>query len=222
MNLPRVHFLDSSVQMPASLVLPVRCVLFELSEARVLLGPGTRLRREQLEQVGPVTDIVATSLTHASGVKQAAEVFPDARRWGPVGIREKYPELTWHGVLGEDPWPHERELSHHRLHGQPKLNESVFLHHASKTLYVSDLAFNITEPRGLAAAILFRLFGTYRRFAVSRIFLRYCEDRAALARSVQELIALDFEHVIPAHGEPALNNGKARLEAALKERSLLR
>ncbi|MBU8894750.1 hypothetical protein KRR26_04000 [Corallococcus sp. M34] len=201
--------------------LPVRSVVFELEQGRVLLSPGTQLTPEQLKDAGPVTDIVAPCLPHTAGMKAAAAAHPNARLWGPVGIREKHPDLKFHGLLGVDPWPYERELPILPLPGMPKLNETAFLHRASKALYLTDMVFNIAKPKGLLAWMFFLTFGTYRRFAVSKLFLRFATDRAALEAAVAKLVEMDFEHVVPSHGEPVMNEGKPRLLAALRERRLI-
>jgi len=220
MPLPRTRFIEAVLRSPL-MQLPVRTVVFELDEARVLYSPASTLTAEQLREAGPVTDIVAPSLMHTAGMKAAAQAHPGARLWGPVGIREKHPELPWHGILGVDPWPFERELALLPLPGMPKLNECLFLHHASKALYVTDMVFNVTEPKGLATGLFFRMFGTYRRFAVSRLFLRFAKDRPALEAAVARVAGLDFLHVVPSHGEPVLEEGKGRLLAAFRERRLL-
>ncbi|MCY1044762.1 hypothetical protein OV208_25835 [Corallococcus sp. bb12-1] len=220
MSLPKTHFLDCTLVSPL-MHLPVRTAVFELEQARVMLSPGSKLTAGQLQEAGPVTDIVAPSLMHTAGMKAAAQAHPNARLWGPLGAREKHPELSWHGILGETPWPFESELGLLPIPGMPKMNESAFLHRPSKALYLTDMVFNIKEPRGLAAWMFFGMFGTYKRFAVSKLFLRFAKDRAAFDAAIATLAGLDFEHVIPSHGEAMLNEGKPRLLAAFRERGLI-
>ena len=121
---------------------------------------------------------------HTAGMKAAAAAHPSARLWGPAGVREKHPELTWHGILGVDPWPFESELALLPIPGMPKVNESAFLHHASKALYLTDLVFNVTDPKGLAAWMFYSTFGIYRRFGVSKLFLRLAKDRSAFEAAI--------------------------------------
>lgn len=220
MTLPRTRFLDCTLRSPL-LQIPVRSAVFELDEARVFLSPGSKLTAEQLRDAGPVTDIVAPSLMHTAGMKAAAAAHPNARLWGPVGIREKVPELTWSGILGVDPWPYESELALVPIPGMPKVNESVFLHRDSEALHVTDLAFNVTQPKGLASPLFFLMFGTFRRFAVSRLFLSFSKDRRALEATIAKIMTLDFKHVVPSHGDAVMNDGKPRLHAAFRERGLI-
>ncbi|WP_257458406.1 hypothetical protein [Archangium lipolyticum] len=217
MTFDHLKFLEVEIQMPL-MKLPVRTSLIELERARVLLSPASTLTEAKLRDAGEVTDIIAPSLLHTAGMKSAAAVHPRARLWGPVGIREKLPALSWHGILGVDAWPYEGELRHVALGGMPGFNESVFLHERSRVLLVSDLVFNIEEPRGIGAWLILSLFGTYRRLGASRLFLRAVKDRAAFLESIQRIAALDFAHVAPAHGGVVSNEGKAKLLAALRER----
>jgi hypothetical protein len=212
-----LRFIEVALQMPL-MKLPVRTSLIELERARVLLSPASTLTEAQLRDAGEVTDIIAPNLLHAGGMKNAAAAHPRARLWGPVGIKEKLPALSWHGILGVDAWPYDEELRHVALGGMPGFNESVFLHQRSRVLLVSDLLFNIEEPRGIGAWLILHLFGTYRRVGVNRLFLREVKDRAAFQDSIQRIAALDFSHVAPAHGGVVSERAKEKLLAALRER----
>lgn len=217
MTFDHLRFIEVELQMPL-MKLPVRTSLIELERARVLMSPASTLTEAQLRDVGEITDIIAPNLLHAGGVKAAAAAHPRARLWGPAGIKEKVPELPWHGILGADAWPYEEELRHVALRGMPDFNESVFLHHRSKVLLVSDLVFNIEETRGIGPWLILHLFGTYRRLGVSRLFLRYVKDRAAFQESLERIAALEFAHIAPAHGRVVSEQGKEKLLAALRER----
>lgn len=217
MNTEPLMFIDCVRRMPL-LMLPIRTTVVPLDGARVLFSPGSTLTEQQLKSAGEVTDIVCPNLIHTEGVPPAIRVHPTARLWGPPGAREKRPDLAWHGILGLDAWPHEETLATLPLGGMPEINEVLFLHRPSRTLLVTDLVFNIDEPKGLGAPLILRIFGTWRRFAVSRLFLKYVKDRAAFHSSVERLAALDFDAVVPAHGAAVASGGKARLLEALRER----
>jgi hypothetical protein len=110
------------------------------------------------------------------------------------------------------------ELSLIKLEGMPSYNEVVFLHHASKSLIVTDMCFNIRKPEGLGAKIIFGLFGTYDRFAVSRLFKMMIKDKAALKKSIDEVLSCDFDNIIVSHGENIIGGANEKLRAALAER----
>lgn len=218
-NSTPISYVETFKQMPL-VSLPVRAAVVEVEGARVLLSPGSTTTSAQFSALGNITDIVATSLLHSAGCKRASEAFPNARLWGPEGIREKRDRLKWHGIFGKDAWPYEKGLPHLELQGLPKIREIVFLDKQTKTLFVSDLAFNILDAQGFGAWAIFSLFGTYQRFAVSRFFMRSVTDRAAFTTSMQQLLALDFDNIAPSHGDVVVGGAKEKLRAALRERGI--
>lgn len=212
-----IQFIEASRTMPL-MELPLRTTVVQLDRARVLLAPASTLDDHHLRAAGAVTDIVCPNLLHLEGARQARRAFPDAHLWGPKGAAEKVSDVRWDGVLGVDAWPHDAELSLVVLEGMPRVVESVFFHHASRTLFVTDLAFNIQNPSGFGAWLILSLFGTHGRFAVSRLFTRMARDRAAFQRSLERVFAFDFAAVAPSHGAVVTADGKERLRLALKER----
>lgn len=219
MAIAGLESIDSAVQMPLT-KLPVRTVIVPVASGRVLLSPASTLTPEALLQAGPVTDIVAPNLFHTGGIKAASAAHPRARVWGPPGCREKQPDVTWHGLLGQDPWPQEGELPVFPVAGMPGFNEHVFLHKASRSLLVTDLVFNVVDARGVGAWLIFSLFGTHRRLGVSRLFMRFAKDRPAFEASLKAISALEFDHLLPSHGAVVMNEGRAALIGALRERGV--
>lgn len=211
-----LQYLHSVKRMPL-MGLPVCTVVVPLREARVLISPGSMLTVEELRSVGAVTDIVAPNLLHTAGVPRAAEVFPGARLWGPVGAAAAKPAIRWNGELTESAWPFDGELTVIPLEGLPRIRESLFLHRASRTLIVTDLAFNMKDIGGLGAWIFLNLFGTYQRFAVSRLFAQGVRDSAAFEKSLERLFSHDFERVVVSHGAVE-EKGRQKLLDSLRER----
>ena len=212
-------FIDDYAKMPI-MKLPVRTSVIEVNGGRVMFSPGSMMSEAQLKSAGEVTDIIAPSFWHTDGGPLAAKFHPKARLWGPPGMSEKHPKHTW-SVLGEDPWPHEGELRVFPLAGMPKVREHVLYHVPSKSLLVVDLAFNVTDAKGLGATVILKLLSdAYRRFAVSRILMMLVKDKAAFTASLKPIVALDLQHVVPAHGAVLDADAKNVLVAALRERGV--
>lgn len=220
MNLPDLDLHTTVKRMPAT-DLPVTTSVAQLDRARVLLSPASTLSPEALRSFGAITDIVAPSLLHTAGIPGAAAVFPEARLWGPPGAAAKLPAVRWTGTLGVDPWPYEEELALLPVAGMPKVQEHLFLHKASRSLIATDLVFNVVEASGPGAWLFLHLFGTWRRLAVSRLFLRFVKDKARFRASLQRVAALEFDNLVPGHGAVVEGRGRERLVAALRERGLL-
>ena len=211
--------LDANRSMPL-VTLPLRTSVAELKGARVLFAPASTLSPARYSEAGEITDIVVPNLYHLEGAGPAMAAHPKARLWLPAGAEAKDKRALPHSVLGKDSWPYEEELPLFPLGGMPAVAESVLLHRASGSLLVGDLAFNLIDASGLGARLIFGLFGTYQRFAVSRLFLRGVSDRAAFLRSLEELLAQDFSALVPTHGNIVATEARERLRSALGERGV--
>jgi hypothetical protein len=124
-------------------------------------------------------------------------------------------------VFGVDAWPHRDLLEVVVIEGAPARNEVVFFHRASRTIYTADLFFNIAKPEGLLTSIACRVMGVHRRFAAAKAWKHWVTDRAAFTRSIEEILAWDFDRIVMSHGEPIDDHAHDRFEIALRELQLL-
>lgn len=165
-----------------------------------------------LAGLGPVTAILAPNLLHWMYAGEAAKRWPEARLIGPAGLAKKAPDLRWTPTpeLGGR-W---RELALVPLGGLPGMDETTLFHPQSRTLVTADLAFNVVSSDAWWTRTFMRLNDAYGRFGPSRIFRTLVKDRAALRRSLDELLALGPERIVVAHGEVLERDGAATLERA--------
>lgn len=213
--------IESELAMPF-MKLPVKMILIKVSSGVVLISPLPDLEKflPLVNNFGEVTDIVAPSLFHHLGIKKAIENFPKAQLWGVKGIEKKCPGLSWK-FIDEKTWPYSLELSLHPLKGMPKVNEVDFFHKQSKSLIVTDLCFNFTNGKGFGYWFVFNIFGTYKKFAISRLFLKMVQDQILFEDSIHKILELDFEKIIIPHGENVEEHAKEKLRLALKERKVI-
>jgi hypothetical protein len=171
--------------------------------------------------VRPGAVIVAPSLLHHDHLQRAIDDHASRAVWAPPGLVDKIPALApFVKTFGVDRWPYYEDLPFHAIAGAPKRNEIAFFHRATRTLFLTDLVFNIREPHGLLSPLAFRMMGVYRRFGMMKPWTRWIEDRPAFLRSIDEVLAWDFDRIAMAHGEIVTANGKAMLVEALRERGL--
>ena len=157
----------------------------------------------EIAGLGPVLYVVAPSAYHHMFAGKLVARFPGAKLFGAPGVARKQPELAFAGTLTDasaPPWS--EEIDQVFIEGVPKLSEVVFFHRASRSLLVSDLFFNVTEPETWSTGLVLRMMGTYKRFARSRAWKLFCKDRQALKASVEKVLAWDFVRVLPGHGAP--------------------
>ena len=96
----------------------------------------------------------------------------------------------------------------------PLLNEVVFFHRSSRTLLLTDLAFNVRRADSWVTRTVLRLDGAYGRFGVSRIGRRIVRDRRGARAAIDRMLGLDFDRVIVAHGDVLESSGRDALRAA--------
>jgi hypothetical protein len=208
----------SRLSMPL-VKLPVTTSLIKLSnEKTILISPHPSLTAEDFQSMGNVTDIVAPSLMHHLGIKNAVSALPQAKLWGALGLEQKRKDIAWSHFLDEKNWPYNNELVAIHLAGMPKMNEFAFFHKATKTLFVTDLCFNILDDAGLGGWLIYNIFGTYKRLAVNKLFLKGVSNQEAFKKSLSHLFSYDFEDIVVCHGAVVKGGGRAKLRAALQER----
>lgn len=202
--------------------LPIKMTLVRTKAGVVLISPVPKVEdfKTELGSLGVVTDIVAPNLFHHLGIRGAAKLYPEAKIWGAKGFKEKRPNIHWFCEIPSKDWCLDDELLVIPIQGMPKVNEVVLLHRPSKTLIVSDFCFNHIHGSGFGNWLVFHLFGTYRRFAVSKLFLKMINDKDLFAYSVQNLLREDFENIVVPHGEDIVSGGKELLKKALEERNI--
>jgi hypothetical protein len=212
-----IRLFNSSLKMPL-VKLPLTTSLISTPNGKILLSPHPALTATEFQSMGDVTDIVAPNLFHHLGIPAAIAAHPTARLWGSAGLEQKRPDIKWGKFLDKHTWPHQSEFTTIQLAGMPKINEFIFFHPKSRTIFITDFCFNLSDNCGFGGWLLYNIFGTYNRFAISRIFTRLVQDRTAFQRSIATLFACDFDNIVVSHGLAIVGGGKAKLQAALIER----
>ena len=219
-------YFESEMEMPGGMVvLPLRCTVVKLiSGENVMISPIDFSERqlEEIAKLGSITHIVAPCLIHHLYINKAIARFQPREIWGPPQCRKVLAEVPFNRVFGEDRWPFDTKLPFVFIDGLPRINEVVFYHEATKTMICADLCFNLQNPRGWAAPLMLRMFGTYRKFGVSRLQRRFMKDRVAFEKSVRDVLKWNFETIAMGHGDLVVGHGRDRLETALRERGYLK
>ena len=165
--------------------------------------------KRALDEIGPVRCVAAPSKVHHFFVGAYVAAYPEARLFAAPGLPEKRQDLRFDAILGDDPPPQWRGvLEQHLFRGAPYVNEVVFFHRASRTLVLTDLAFNMRQPPAGRARLFCWLVGASGRFGPHRMLRLMIRDRAAARASVQRILAWDFDRVVVTHGEVLETGGK--------------
>jgi hypothetical protein len=179
----------------------------------VQLGPQLR---ESIDALGPVDTILAPNRFHHVFVADFISAYPGARVHGARGLLKKRKDLTFHGVLGDEPAPEwAREVQPLVIDGAPVLGEVVFFHPPTRTLLVSDLFFNYPPAKSLTVRLVRKIEDCDGKFCVPRLIKLTIRDRAAFAASVDRMLAWDFDRVVMAHGQIVERGGQEPVRLAL-------
>jgi len=197
-----------------------RMTVLRLADGGLFLHSPVRLdgeTRRALDAVGTVRAVVAPSKVHHFFVGDYIAAYPAARIYSAPGLAEKRKDLRFSGVLGDEaPAEWHGEIEQHVFRGAPLMNEVVFFHAATRTLLLTDLAFNV-PPHPIAsprARLFYRLVGAAGRFGPHRIVRFGVRDRAAARASVQTILEWSFDRVIVTHGDVLDTGGHARFATA--------
>ena len=182
-----------------------------LLHSPVPLDPATR---EALDRLGRVRWIVGPSKVHHLYLGDFANAYPDAQLCAAPGLPEKRRDLRFEVVLdgaASPPWG--PGLPVVLLRGAPLMNEVAFFHPSSRTLVLTDLAFNVPADGG-GARFFHWLVGATGRFGPHRIVRLGIRDAKAFGASLEAMRAWDFDRVIVSHGDVLERGGKAAFERA--------
>jgi hypothetical protein len=197
-----------------------RMTVVRLPDGGLLLHSPVRLDdrlKAELDTLGTVRAVVAPNRFHHLYVGDYRVPYPQARFYGALGLQTKRKDLAFFGMLGDEPMPEWRGAIEQRLfRGAPWLNEVVFFHPASRTLLLTDLAFNVPAGKVWGVPIVFRLMGAEGTFGPHRFVRWAIRDGNAALRSLRRILEWDFDRIILTHGDIVETGGQAKLKQAFK------
>lgn len=172
-----------------------------------------------LESLGTVKYIVAPNTFHCSEAGWMKREFPQAQLFVPKSKLAHFKRQGLDAIDTESDFPDEiaNELLYLPSRGT-KIEEAVFLHRPSRTLILTDLAFNMGPVfKGFEKLVMnFNFLGG--GFGPSRALKWvFTKDRNELRAFFKELLQLDFDRVIVNHGEIVDRDGKLKLKTRVTQ-----
>ncbi len=185
------------------------------------IRPSAELEKG-LAELGVVGDIVAPNAFHHLYLQAFQERFPLATTWGPPALRQTCPHLELDRLLSADapsPWPEMLLCNLTGLHtlgptGPSPLHEVAFCHRPSRTLVLTDSAFNFDASAAWLTRLITRIGGGFDRLEPTILERLATSERASLHRAMQLVLQWDFDRVIVAHGAIVETGGKQALARA--------
>ena len=195
-----------------------RMTVIRLPDGAVLVHSPVALdtpTRAALDALGPVRWVLGPCKVHHFYLPDFAAAYPDAALLAAPGLEAKRRDVKFAHVLNDDlELPFGGAVEHHVFAGSPMMNEVVLLHRPTRTLVLTDLAFNLPPGARYESRLFHLLVGATGRFGPHRVVRLGIRDRAAAARSLERVLGWDFDRVIVSHGEVLETGGKAAMRDA--------
>jgi hypothetical protein len=169
-----------------------------------------------VDALGPVRHIVAPSLYHHLSAGEWHKRYANASFWGPAALAKKRKDLTLTAKLEEAataPWA--GELAPVHVDGC-MLDETVFLHGATRTIVSADLTENFATSSHWFTRVYLKASGIHGKPGWGRFLRILYRDRAAARKSVDALLALDFDRIVIAHGDIIRSGGKEAIRSTFE------
>ncbi len=206
---PEVHVVSRS-QRFLGLELGARMTVFALSGG-VLVHSPVDVDPAVVNGLGPLKWALAPNLFHHLYLGRWKDA--GAACYAPPGLAAKRPDLDLDGVVEQVCDPFGPEVTLIPLQCFPMTQEIALLHHPSGTLVLTDLLFNLSEEMPWATRAAFTCLGGYpgcKTTLLERVGLK----RDIARKELSELLALDWDRLIMAHGEVIDSGGKQALRGA--------
>ena len=214
---PELWELDAPLTV-LGMALGHRMTVARLSDGSLWLHspvPFSPALADELKKLGPIGHVVAPNAIHDTFLEEWFAAYPQARFHGAKGFLKYRPDLKFTNTLGDTPdaaWA--AVFEQHTIRGMPRVNEVVFLHRASRTLIITDLAFNLGPDMPFLSRVLLRINDCYCKFGASRLLRSTIKDRAAVRAALDHVLAWDFDRIVLSHGRNLTAGGKEALRTA--------
>jgi hypothetical protein len=204
-----VHVVEAE-QSFYGLQLGARMTVLEVDGGLLVHSPlGVPL--ETLGHLGPPRWVLAPNTFHHLYV--GPWLAAGCEGWAAPGVAEKRPDLGFHGVVTPGLRPFGPDIELFPLSCFPLSNEVVVYHRPSRTLVLTDLVFNLAPTAPWLTRAAMWCGGGYpgcRTTVIERGLMR----REAARREMGDLLRLDFDRLIMAHGQVIESGGRDALAQA--------
>lgn len=196
--------------------------LLRLRDGRVIIHSTAPFTPEDVATIGRFGRpawMVDVTLAHDTFAQAARRAFPDLPYLAPEGFTKTSGIET--GLLLPPPPDWQDEIDAIALDGLRLVREHAFFHRSSRTLVLGDSLFQFpAETGGWPRFFVQRVMGLPRLVGISRFFRFMIRDRALFARSLQNVLELDFEQIVMAHRVPILRDAKSILRRTVRDSGL--
>jgi hypothetical protein len=219
-----VWIVDGPTVRDFGVLFTTRMVVVKLADGSVWVDSPVPIPFDTLKRIvelGAVRYLVVATPRHVWRLDTWHTLFPDAQLWVPrsTPFTLKKGRLPATRVLSDSPYQGWADnLDQLAFKGNPLIEEVLFLHKESRTVILDDLIQNHAAVRGHPLRnALFRLGGVaYPHGGVPLDIRLSFTDRNLARRSLERLLAWDFDKLIIAHGPCVEKDAKPFVERAFR------
>lgn len=187
--------------------------VIQLSSGGLFIQSPSELTDElesALNELGEVRFVAPTSKLHGHlYMEQYREVYPNAELLAAPGLDGRRPDLVFDQLLGDIPDPRwATDIDQIAILGNRWLTEIAFFHRPSRTVILGDFGYHIGESSPLKTRVMARIAGVYKQVGCTVDYRLAIRNNETFRRSIQDVLAWDFDRVIPGHGEIIEADGK--------------
>jgi len=155
--------------------------------------------RREVDALGEVRAVVAPSLFHHLSVGQWMAAYPKAVFSACPGLEWKRPDLSFTGVLGDQPhelWSRDLEQVYFSSRRE---NEVVFFDKRTRTMICADALLNLAVHDQASTRFIARLMGNVAP-GVGHLERFMIRDRGLARRQADRILAWEIDRIVVAHG----------------------
>ena len=168
-----------------------------------------------IRELGEVGFIVTPNNFHGLFVEEWRKEFPEAKYFTAKELnRNDNTSFSLSSITSKELSP---DVEIIKIEGAPKVNEYAFIHKASSTLILTDLAFNIGTNVSFWSKLFFRLNGAFNKFGPTRLMKTMIADPAALSTSIEGILTFEINRIIVSHGNILEENVRSALKEAFRD-----
>jgi len=198
-----------------------RMTCIQLADKSLWLHSPTKFDRTTYETIkakGNIKYLVAPSLMHNLFVMDWKKQDMTCQVLAPAHAKKLQADIKLDETLEQKKNQlFNGEISCIAIKGMPVLQEYAFIHHASKTLILTDLAFNFGKDGPAWTRLFLKLYGAYDKFGPTLTIRALIKDKIAFSESLKKVASQSFDRMIVSHGSIVESNGNTIFKQAFKK-----
>jgi hypothetical protein len=199
--------------------LSTRMTVVRLGENHLWLHSPIPLDKDlltELAALGEVRAVVAPNKVHHLFLAPCAAAFPNATLYGAPGLAKKCPKLPpMRELSGRAFSDWQGQLDEIFIEGIPFANETVWFHHLSATLIVTDLVQFWDGELAWSAKLYAHLTGVRTQLNVPYTVRALVRDRDGVRRCAARILEWPIQRIVMAHKAVIEVDAHARMRHAL-------